>query len=97
MRAANDWEEAPMGRGLRRLENADIAFAATVRAKQLRFAELPHTSIEFTGTPEHVSDSGSNRVHLPQRVERDVTYRHIRVDYWLASALLYPSEARHQD
>jgi hypothetical protein len=85
-----------MGRGPRRPDNADIIVTATVRARRLCFGEVPQTSTEFTGTPEHESASGSDRANLPERVEKNVTYRHVRVDYWLAAALRYPAEAAAQ-
>ena len=82
-----------MGCKPKRPGNADITVNASVRARQLRFGELPQTRTEFSGTPGHESAAGSDRVNLPQRVEKDVTYRHVRVNYRLASALLYPAEA----
>lgn len=72
----------------RRPERPDIALTARVKAKQLRLGEVPQTSSEFTGTPGHQSSSGSDRANLPKRVEKDTTYRHVRVDYWLESELL---------
>ena len=85
-----------MSRRPRRPDNADITVTARVRAKQLRFRELPQSSTEFTGAPEHESASGSDRVNLPERVEKDVCYRDVKVDYWLAAALRYPAEAAAQ-
>ena len=85
--------DASMGRKPKRPGNADIAVNASVTARQLRFGALPQTRTEFIGTPGHESASGSDRVNLPQRVEKDVTYRHVRVNYRLSSALLYPAEA----
>lgn len=82
-----------MARRPARPDHADIAFTARVRASQLRFGEVPRTGTEFGGTPGHHSGSGSDRANLPEHVERDVTYRHVRIDYWLASALLFPGEA----
>lgn len=81
-----------MGRKPKRPGDADITVNASVRARQLRFGELPQTRTEFSGTPGHKSASGSDRVNLPQRVEKDITYRHVLVNYRLASALLYPAE-----
>ncbi|MBO0772158.1 MAG: hypothetical protein J2P35_11940 [Actinobacteria bacterium] len=83
-----------MGRRPRRPGNPDIEFAARVTARQLRFGEVPRTRTGFAGTPGHDSGSGSDRVNLPDRVATDVTYRRVRVGYWLASALVYPGEAR---
>lgn len=76
-----------MSLGPARPGDADITITATVRATRLRFGEVPRTSTEFSGTPGHESASGSDRANLPERVDKDVTYRHIRVDYWLAAAL----------
>ena len=66
-----------------------------MRARQLRFGEVPQISTEFTGTPGHESASGSDRANLPERVEEDMTYRHVQVDYWLAAALRYPAASSH--
>jgi hypothetical protein len=80
----------------RRPDNADITVTARVRARQLRFTEVPQTRTKFTGTPGHGSASGSDRANLPGRVEEDVTYHDVWVDYWLAAALRYPAEAAGQ-
>jgi|GraSoiStandDraft_15_1057317.scaffolds.fasta_scaffold117766_2 hypothetical protein len=77
----------------KRPESADIAFTAEVRAEELRFCEVPQTRTEFTGVPAYESGSGSERAHLPERVEKDVTYRGVRVHYWLAAKVIYPSQA----
>jgi len=82
-----------MSRRPKRPGNADITITASVSARQLRFGEVPQTRTEFSGTPGHESASGSDRANLPQLVEKDVTYRNVRVNYRLASALLYPGEA----
>ena len=73
-------------------ESADIAFTAEIRAEQLTFREVPQTRTEFTGVPAHESGSGSERANLPERVEKDVTYRDVQVHYWLAAKVLYPSQ-----
>lgn len=83
-----------MGGKPKRPGNADITLTASVRARRLRFGEKPRTRTEFSGTPGHESASGSDRVNLPQRVDKDVTYRCVRVDYRLASALRYPGEKK---
>lgn len=82
-----------MGRRPKRPSNADISIDASVRARRLRFSEVPWTRTEFSGTPGHESAAGSDRVNLPQRVEKDVTYCHVRIDYRLASAMLHPAGA----
>jgi hypothetical protein len=67
---------------------ADIEFTAEVSAQRLRFDEVPDTPVEFTGSPEHESASGSARVNLPERVQAAVTYRDVQVDYRLAAKLV---------
>jgi hypothetical protein len=79
-----------MGGKPQRPEPADISFTARVHADELRFGEIPETSIEFTGFPDYESASGSDRTNLPEHVEQDVTYRDVRVDYRLAAKLIYP-------
>ncbi|MEU7856898.1 hypothetical protein [Nonomuraea sp. NPDC049141] len=68
-------------------EPADIVLTATVKADELRFDEAPQTHVEFSGRPGHESGSGSDRTNLPDRVEENITYRHVQVDYVLASTL----------
>lgn len=84
---------SPGARRPKRPASADITFTAEVRADQLMFGEAPQTHTEFTGVPAYQSASGSDRANLPQRVEKDVTYRHVRVDYWLAAKVIYSSQA----
>ena len=83
-----------MDSGARRPDRPEIALTARVTAAQLRFGEVPQTNTEFTGMPGHHSGSGSDRDNLPERVAKDVTYRYVRVGYWLESALLL-DEGRH--
>lgn len=68
-------------------ENPDIEFTADVKAKELRFEEIPETEVRFTGNPERESASGTDRENLPDEVEPDVTYRDPEVRLRIASAL----------
>ena len=91
---AEEHERVTAGaRGPRRPESADIAFTAEVRAEQLMFHQVPQTRTEFTGVPAYESASGNERANLPERVEKDVTYRDVQVHYWLAAKVIYPSQA----
>jgi hypothetical protein len=76
-----------------RPESANIAITANVGAEQLTFHEVPQTRTEVTGVPAYESASGNERANLPERVEKDVTYRDVRVHYWLAAKVIYPSQA----
>ncbi|QGK70160.1 hypothetical protein GIY23_12035 [Allosaccharopolyspora coralli] len=66
----------------------DIDFVARVDAGHLRFSEAPESHVEFSGNPEREAASGSVRRGLPDSVENNVTYRHVRVDYRIRSRLV---------
>ncbi len=74
----------------------DIEFGARVDAKEMRFKEVPETSVEFFGNPDHESEHGDRRTNLPEKVEKDKTYRNVRVDYRLASKLVYEEEEEQE-
>lgn len=68
-------------------KNADIEFTADVKARELRFEEVPDPEVRFSGHPERESASGTDRKNLPDEVEPDVTYRNPEVRLRIASAL----------
>lgn len=69
-------------------ENPDIDFTANVRARELRFEEVPDTAeVRFRGHPERESFSGTERENLPEAVKRGVIYRNISVKFRAASEL----------
>lgn len=61
----------------RNSERPDIEIAAAVRAKKLRFEEVPRTEVRFAdgSRPE------SRRRNLPDEVEPGVTYRDVEVTW----------------
>lgn len=69
-------------------DQPDIDFIAVVEAEELRFSEAPESRVEFFGTPDRDSASGSERWGLPRGVENEVTYRHVRVDYRIRSQII---------
>jgi hypothetical protein len=69
----------------KRPRRPDVEFTASVNADELRFREVPDTDVQFFGEPGHESASGSDRENLPEKVDPDVTYRDVRVDYRLAT------------
>jgi len=75
----------------------DIEFGARIDAKEMRFKEVPETSVEFFGNPGHESEHGDRRTNLPDEVEADKTYRNVRIDYRLASKLLYGDEEKEEE
>jgi hypothetical protein len=70
-----------------RPEYADIEFTADVKARELRFEEVPETEVRFTTHPERESASGTDRENLPHEVEPGVTYRDPTVRLRIATAL----------
>jgi len=74
----------------------DIEFGATVKAKEMRFREVPETKVEFFGDPDHESGHGDRRENLPDEVEPNKTYKDVRVDYRLASRLVYDDEGKDE-
>ena len=58
-----------------------------MKARRLRFEEVPETGVRFWGSPERESVSGTERENLPDRVEKDVVYRDARVRLRIASKL----------
>ena len=72
----------------------DIELTASVEADELRFREVPETEVRFFGEPGHESSSASERTNLPERVDPDVTYRDVRVDYRLTSELVQEDNRR---
>lgn len=70
------------------LENPDIKLTATVKARELRFDEVPGTEVRFWGHPDHDSVSETERENLPENVQQGVTYRNAVVRLRIASELL---------
>ena len=66
----------------------DVSIGARVKAKRVRFDEVPPTRVGFRGSPGVDTASGSLRKGLPDDgVEAGVEYRDVEVE-WGASARL---------
>jgi hypothetical protein len=78
-------------------ENPDIEFTADVKARKLRFEEVPETEVRFPGHPERESASGTDRENLPDEVEPGVTYRNPKVRLRIASALADADRDLHRE
>ena len=66
----------------------EIEFAADVRARELRFEEVPNPEVRFTGYRERESDWRSERENLPNEVKGGVVYRNTRVRLLIANELI---------
>ena len=73
---------------LEALENPDIDFTANVKARELRFDEVPETKVRFWGDLETDSVSGTERKNLPEEVRQGTVYRDISVRLRIASGLV---------
>ncbi len=58
-----------------RSDRPDIEMRASVKAKELRFEEVPETDVRYVGD----SSSVTERTNLPDEVEPGVTYRDVEV------------------
>ena len=70
------------------METPDIEFTANVRAREMRFDEVPETEVRFRGQPERASVSGTERENLPEKVRRGVTYRNFSLRLCIATKLI---------
>jgi hypothetical protein len=72
-------------RDIDRIERPDIDIHVGVKAKKLRFEQVPESEVEFWGDPGVDSVSGSERENLPDEVDAGRTYKDIKVR-WRAAA-----------
>jgi hypothetical protein len=70
------------------LETPDIEFTANVRAREMRFDEVPETEVSFRGQPERASVSDTERENLPEKVRRGVAYRNFSLRLRIATELI---------
>lgn len=60
-------------------EDADLVIKANVRARELRFEEVPNASVAFTGRPRRETVWEAERQNLPRPVRPGETYRDIGI------------------
>ncbi|QIN79805.1 hypothetical protein GBA65_16130 [Rubrobacter marinus] len=77
----------PEKKRLDRIENPDVEISARVKARKLRFEEVPETSTRALGSPGREFVSGTERENLPDEVTSGVTYRNSRVRLRIAGKL----------
>jgi hypothetical protein len=66
-------------------ENPDIEFTANVKARELRFDEVPDTEVH--------PPSQTERKNLPEEVQPDVTYQNVSVRLRIANEISMESPA----
>ena len=69
---------------------ADVAIMASVRAKELRFDEVPRVTVTFFGAVNglpNITVWKTDRTNLPDQVQPNVTYRDIGVLLTITSTL----------
>ena len=72
---------------LEALESPSIDFTANLRARELRFDEVPETEVRFWGDSKRVSLSGTERKNLPEEARRGMEYRNVSVRFRVATEL----------
>ena len=60
-------------------ETPDIELGVSIRARSLRFDQVPEIEAGHDGTPGHEVQGRLERENLPDRVQAGVTYRRVRV------------------
>jgi len=65
-----------------------VDFSANVKARELRFEEVPETEVRIWGHPERNSISANERKNLPDEVQQGITYRNVSVRSRIASELV---------
>ena len=65
-----------------------IDFTADVKARELRFDEVPKAEVRFWGDARRISVSGTERKNLPEEVQRGVEYRNVNVRLLVATELI---------
>jgi hypothetical protein len=74
--------------GTGRPANPDIAFAASIKMRELRFEEVPDPEVRFRGNIERNSVWESKRENLPDEVQEGVVYRNSKVRLRIASEIV---------
>lgn len=80
-----------------RIENPDVEISARVKARTLRFEEVPETATRFRGSSERETVSGTERENLPENVESGVTYRNSTVRLRIAGKVVKPDDPSKRD
>ncbi|HEX4818313.1 MAG TPA: hypothetical protein VFV66_36710 [Nonomuraea sp.] len=69
------------------LDHPDVEIGASARARELRHHERPDVEVHTAAEPSGRSASISDRTNLPERVEANVTYRDVRIDFRVVGTL----------
>ncbi len=78
-------EAAPQGPSGPAAAGPEIELVATVRAKALRFDEVPKVDVVFRGTGKRKTVWKTERVNLPMHPEPGVTYRDVQLRLTISS------------
>ena len=65
----------------------DVAILATVRAKELRFEQVPEVKVTFPDQEKNQTVWHSDRTNLPDKVQPYVIYRDIGIRLTISSTL----------
>ena len=73
-------------------EAADVDVFTSVRAKELRFEQVPETKLWFEGEPAQRHSSEVERENLPGEVEAGETYRGAEIRWRVRGRIVHPTD-----
>jgi hypothetical protein len=79
----NAWAQPPAG-------EPDVEIQATVKAKTVRFEQVPQVKVQFGGGPNRDTQWTGQRHNLPTPVRAGVTYRNVSASTRIRTHLLDP-------
>jgi len=68
----------------------DLDFFTSVKAKELRFGQVPEKNVRYYGEPAHETEVEVERDNIPQEPEEGVTYRDVEVRWSVAQRIVHP-------
>jgi hypothetical protein len=78
--------------GLSNEEVADVEVFTGAQASEIRFGISPEVKVWFDGEPAERHSSETERENLPEEVEPDETYRHIRARWRARARIVHPTD-----
>jgi hypothetical protein len=72
----------------------DLDLSTSVKAKEVKFGRVPEKrKVTYYGNPDHATRAKVERKNIPEEPEAGVTYRDVKVDWWVAQLIVHPTDA----
>lgn len=75
----------------------DLDFFTSIKAKELKFGQVPEKKVRYYGEPAHETEVEVERDNIPEAPEEGVTYRDMQVRWSVAQRVVYPTEGGTTD